>query len=232
MSGLQLLFAHAVKLAIVATLVGAVVRGHYRRAWFFVLYLAVILTCNTLVTTWPEAFRTQEFWLLKQGAYDVLKLLIAVELGYRAVQAFPGAAAGARAAALVVLAASLGVILSGGWLSSYHVQYDWQPQIQMAAVWMFALVALLVAWYHLPMDGWHRAIVMGFAPYLLLFVALLSVLERQGWKAWQAMSLIDSAAYLALSCWWAWAAWQPATVPVVTAAEVPALRARGTLERA
>jgi hypothetical protein len=231
-SGLQLLLAHGVKVAILATLVGALVRGHYKRAWSFVVYLAVILTCNTLVTTWPDAFRTHEFWLLKQGAYDVLKLLIAIELGYRAVRAFPGAAAGARAAALVGLTASLGVILTGGWLTSYHAQYEWQPQIQMAAVWMFALVALLVAWYHLPMDGWHRAIVMGFAPYLLLFVALLSVLERQGWKAWQAMSLIDSAAYLALVCWWAWASWQPAPAPVPREAILRALEGRGALERA
>lgn len=220
MTDLELAIAHGVKLAILATLVGAVIRGHHRRCWTFTAYLGVIVSCNTLVTSWPGIFRTEEFWVLKQGAYDVLKLVIALELGFRTVRVFPGAAAAARRLAIVVLLASLAVILTGAGHESYRSLFAWQPQIIAATVWLFALTALLVAWYHLPLDQWHRAILMGFAFYLLVFVSAVNIIEHRGWSLGGAAGLLDSAAYLALSGWWAWAAWQPALAPAVTEEDV------------
>lgn len=231
MSALQLAIAHAVKVAVLVALVGAFARGHARRCWSFTVYLGVIVSCNTLVTTWPAAFYTQTFWLLKQAVYDVLKFAIAIELGFRVVRVFPGAARGARAAALVGLLASLGVILTGAGHLPYEAQFEWQPQILAAGVWLFALVALLVAWYRLPLDDWSRAIVMGFAPYLLVFVALLNILKRNGWEAWRAASIADSLCYLALVSWWAWAAWQPATSPAITEDDVRRAVAGGAVPR-
>lgn len=231
MSGLQLAIAHAVKLAVIAALVGAFARGHHRRCWTFTVYLAVIVTCNTMVTTWPALFYTQAFWLLKQAAYDVLKFAVALELGYRAVRAFPGAACGARAAALFGLVASLVVILSGAGHLPYEAQFEWQPQILAAGVWLFALVALLVVWYRLPLDDWSRAIVVGFAPYLLVFVALLNALKHNGWGAWRAASIADSLCYLAVVSWWAWSAWQPATSPAISEEDVRNAVAGGALTR-
>lgn len=231
MSGLQLAIAHGVKLAVLAALVGAFARGHYRRCWSFTVYLGVIVTCNTMVTTWPSIFYTQTFWLAKQAAYDALKFAIAIELGYRAVRAFPGAARGARFAALLGLALSLSVILTGAARMPYEAQFDWQPQIVAASIWLFALVALLVAWYQLPLDDWSRAIVMGFAPYLLVFVTLLNVLKHNGWGAWRAASIVDSLCYLAVVSWWAWSAWQPATSRTLTEDDVRGAIAGGAMPR-
>lgn len=216
MSGLQLAIAHAVKLAVLAALVGSFVRGHHRRCWTFTVYLGAIVCCNTLVTTWPDAFRTEGFWMLKQAAYDVLKFLVALELGYRAVRAFPGAARGARVAAAFALVASIVVILSGPVHMPYRAVFQWQPQILAASVWVLALTALLAVWYHLPLSSWHRAIVLGFAPYLLVFTVVLNLLKHHGWALGQVAGVIDSLAYLAVVTWWAWAAWQPHGVPVIT----------------
>jgi hypothetical protein len=225
MTTLQLVIAHGVKIGVLAALVGAFVRGHSRRCWTFVVYLGVIVCCNALVTTWPATFFTPTFWILKQAVYDILKLAIAVELCIRVVQAFPGAARGARVLAVLGLLLGLGFILTGVGHQSYATTFEWQPQIAAAAIWLFALNALLIAWYHLPLDDWHRSIIMGFAAYLLVCVALLNVLKHHGWRIADSAGLADSLAYLALVCWWAWTSWQPARVPAVTPEQLEVLGA-------
>ena len=94
MSDLQLLVAHAVKLALLALLAGIVLA----RAGEAVLGRSRS-TCwrsslgNILVTLWPARFFTPSFWVLKQGVYDALKMAVALELAWRAFDAFPGACA-------------------------------------------------------------------------------------------------------------------------------------------
>ena len=84
MTALQLAIAHVVKIALVALLAGIVVRSRARLCWSFAAYVAAVLAGNTLASLWPERFHTQSFWVLKQGAYDALKMAIALELAWRA----------------------------------------------------------------------------------------------------------------------------------------------------
>ena len=48
--------------------------------------------------------------MLKQGVYDALKMAIALELAWRAFEAFPGAMRTARVAVLALLAVSTVVL--------------------------------------------------------------------------------------------------------------------------
>jgi hypothetical protein len=59
-----------------------------------------------------------------------------------------------------------------------------------------------------PLDGWQRAIMLGLAPYLLVFVSLLDLLRRHGWSWRGPITTIETAVYLGLVVFWAWAAWR------------------------
>lgn len=222
MSDLQLLVAHLVKLGLVALLTGIVLRGRLGLCWTFGLYVLAALVGNTLVTLAPQLFFTHSFWVLKQGVYDALKVAIAIELAWRAFAAFPGAWRTARTVLLMLLATSA---LSLAWLTprSYDTLWEWQPGIVTASVWLLTATALLVVFYQVPIAEWQRAIMLGFAPYLLVFVTWLSVLRRHGWAVRDEVSLVDALAYLGVVLFWARAAWRRDEKPVaVVAAESPA----------
>ncbi len=209
MSEIQVVLSHAVKLALVAVLAGLVARGRARLCWSFAAYLVAILVGNSLASLWPARFYTPGFWVLKQAAYDVLKMAVALELAWRAFEKFPGAMRTARGTLLALLAASTLVLAALTPPSSYATLWDWQPSSATAALWLLTATALLVVWYQVPVHDWQRAIMLGLAPYLLVFVTVLDLLKRHGWPALHATAgVVDSVAYLSLLAFWVWAAWR------------------------
>lgn len=213
MTELQVALAHAVKLALVAVLAGLFVRGRGRLCWSFVVYAVAILVGNSLTSLWPERFLNPSFWILKQGVYDALKMAVALELAGRAFGAFPGAMRTARLALLALLAVSTLVLGALTPPSSYLTLWEWQPGVATAALWLLTATALLVVFYQVPVHDWQRAIMLGLAVYLLVFVTLIGEIQRRGWGVRAQLGTLDVAAYLALAAFWAWAAWRrdPAT---------------------
>lgn len=225
----QLLLAWAVKAALVATLAGLVVRRRVHLCWAFVIYAGIVLGCEMAIALRPERFYTPDFWMVKMALYDAAKVAIALELCYRVVHAFPGAMRTARISALVLLACSTLVIVAGPWAAGYDRMAEWQPRMVFGVVSLFTLTALVVLWYNLPIQGWHRALLMGFSAYLLVFTVVLHLLHTQGWQVRQTVGLLDGVAYLGLTMWWAYASWAPDVVP----AEIPVtVRRRLGLEAA
>ena len=214
MTTLQFAVSHAVKVALLALLVGLVVRGQARHCWSFGVYALAILVGNSLASLWPGTFYNPSFWILKQGIYDALKMAVALELAWRAFAAFPGAKRVARMVFLALLTASafsLGALTPK---SSYMTLWEWQPGTAVASLWLLTGTALLVVWYQIPVHDWQRIIMLGFAPYLLVFVATLELLKARGWiVARTGAGLLDSVAYLILVLFWVWAVWRP-TDPV------------------
>jgi hypothetical protein len=213
MSEAQWAVAQLVKVALLALLVAMAMRGRLGLCWSFTLYLVAILVGNSLSTFWPHRFYTPAFWVLKQGVYDLLKIAVGIELAWRAFSAFPGAWRIARVVILLLLTSSTFVL---AWLtprSMYRNLWDWQPGVVTAAVWLLTAVALLVVLYQIPIGDWQRAIVLGFAPYLLVSVTLLNLWQRRGWQAREGIGLLDSFAYLALVLFWVHAAWRQEEPP-------------------
>jgi hypothetical protein len=63
----------------------------------------------------------------------------------------------------------------------------------------------------------HRAIMIGFASYLLIFTTLLNVLRDFGFDQLRAFfGMADGYAYLLLLVGWAYAAWVPTRRPVLS----------------
>jgi hypothetical protein len=213
MSEAQWVVAQLVKVSLLALLVAMAMRGRLGLCWSFTLYLVTILVGNSLSTLWPHRFYTPAFWVLKQGVYDLLKIAVGIELAWRAFSAFPGAWRIARVVILLLLTSSTVAL---AWLtprSMYRNLWDWQPGVVTAAVWLLTAVALLVVLYQIPIGDWQRAIVLGFAPYLLVSITLINIWQRLGWQAREGIGLLDSFAYLALVLFWVHAAWRQEEPP-------------------
>jgi hypothetical protein len=223
MSESELVVAHAVRLALVALLFAMLWRGRVRQCWTFGAYVALVLVGNTLVTFWPQRFLTPEFWFLKQAVYDLLKLAIALELLYRTLRAFPGTWRVARLVVLAFLSVSAFVLAALTPRSSVWTMWEWQPSVVTATIWLLTAVALLVVWYRVPVPDWPRVIMLGLAPYLLVFLTLIDVVRRHGWRIGAQAGVIDSLVYLALILFWTRAAWlQPGLRTAAGGPERPA----------
>jgi hypothetical protein len=208
MTWVQVVVAHAARLALVVLLVGMVWRGRLRQCWAFGAYVTAALVGNTLVSLWPSRFYTPEFWVVKQGVYDILKPAIALELAWRSFRAFPGALRTARLVLLVLLGLSSVALAALPTRPAYAVVWEWQPAAATAGLWLLTATALMVAWYQVPLSGWQRAIMMGLALYLLVFVTLLGLLKSRGWALGTFVATVEATAYLALVAFWAWLAWR------------------------
>ena len=99
---------------------------------------------------------------------------------------------------------------------------DWiqlyQPQLQTGVIWIITAITLLIAWYRVPVHAMHRAILIGFAAYLLIFTTLLNVLRDFGFDHLRDfIGMADGYAYIAPPrLGWAYAAWVPARQPVLS----------------
>lgn len=218
MSAAQILVAHGVKIAMLAVLVGLFARRRAHLCWSFVGYLAWGLVCNSLMSFWPDQFYRQWFYLLTQGVGDALKVAIAAELTYRTFRAFPGAAARVRvllAPFFLVPALFVSKVPAGATYEDLIRLYE--AQVQTGVIWTMVAITLLIAWYRVPVHAIHRAILIGFASYLLIFTTLLNVLRDYGFNELRGFIFVaDGYAYLALTLGWAYAAWVPARRPMLS----------------
>ncbi len=219
----QVLIAHLVRSLLLLAIVGIIWRGRAHLCWSFVAYLLAGLICNILFSFWPERFLTAWFWILQQGIDDALKMAIAVELGFRIFQAFPAAQATARGLLFILLiatsAALIGLPVIPAAAGMENVVLDWQSRVLTGTIWLMNGLALLITWYRVPVHPYHKAILLGFVPYLLVFTAMLTLLGKYDWLL-RAVQSADPAAYMLLTAFWAWSAWKPETQPDVSAAVI------------
>jgi len=216
----QILIAHIGKVLLLFALVGIVWRGRAHLCWSFTVYLAASLVTNVLFTFWPETFYTRWFWILQQGVDDALKVAIAIELGYRIFQAFPGAQASARRLLfLLLIATSVAIIGIPVGVSFEYLRAVFEPRVVTGTIWLMNGLALLIVWYRVPAHPFHKAILMGFVPYLVVFTSLYTLLGKYEWLL-RIVQSVDPAASMLMVAFWTWAAWAPETQPDVSAAVI------------
>lgn len=218
MSAAEILIAHGAKLGILAVLVGLLVRHRVHLCWSFAAYLAWGLVCNTLMSLWPDQFYRLWFYAVMEGVATSLQLAVAAELTYRTFRAFPGAAARVRVMLAPVFLVPVFFVSKVPAGASYEdIVRLYQPQMQTGVIWIMTAIALMTAWYRVPVHAMHRAILIGFASYLLIFTTLLNVLRHFGFHDLrQFIGMADAYAYLLLLMGWAYAAWVPARRPVLS----------------
>ena len=190
-------------------------RGHYRRVPLFTTYVGGVRVFGVIYLLHP----TWETWMLQQVVSAALRFGVALELTYCIFGAFPAAAVTARRVMLVILAATAVTALATAPLDATYtrMQAESIPRMASAGIWMLTALAGLVLWYRLPLAPLPRAILMGYAPYLLVFTIGMSLLFDPGsqhirvWVGW-----FDPLAFFILTNYWLRVAWR-------TAAESPML---------
>lgn len=199
-----------------ALLTGLVVRRRYRACYAFCGYLLAVVVADCLILAWPERFLRWDFWLLKETVHSLLKFGIALELGLRTLQGFPGARATARFVVLLVLLFALAGMLADPIDRSADLAdlaSRLHPRILNTAIWLFTAIAAVILWYRLPVDAFHKAILIGFVPYLLVFTVAINALESVGPDIERLVGYAHPLAYLLVLTYWTYAAWRPQEAP-------------------
>jgi hypothetical protein len=220
--GVEGIIAPVTALLSVGIVAGLVVRHRIGVCLTFVPYLIAVALADLLVLLWPGYFYKQWFWLGSQNMNNVLRFAVALELTYRTFRAFPAARGTARFVLLLVLLATLGLVVGGtqdaapvaGGPSLAPMISRVQPRILNGTIWLLTAVAALILWYRLPVHPFHKAILTGLVPYLLIFTTALNLLETQGWQIREDVNYLYTGAYCLLLIFWAWAAWRRVEAPV------------------
>jgi hypothetical protein len=229
-------------------LTGLFVRRRYRVCYSFVLYLLVVLGADLLLLLGPKkiesdgilmsllgakGFYSRTFWFIKELTINVLRFGIALELAYRTFRSFPGARSTARGVLLLLISITLFSVLAVTPQVSAVNSDDrieqvvgrLQPRVLNGTVWLLTGIAAVVLWYRLPVDRFHKAILIGLVPFLLIFTIGLNAIETNSWSRGTVDSVnhVHALAYLLLLAYWAWAAWAPVRSPVQPPGPLPAL---------
>lgn len=197
------------------TLLGLVVRRRIGLWRSFAVYLGVVLVCNRLIRMWPERFYTSAFWDLKTALYTSARGVMAVELALLMFAVLPRVRAWALALMAVILAVTGALSLSR---IPGHPDVEavggLGPRLQLAGLWMLAVVPALAARYRLPMHPFHRMVLVGFGLYLVVYAGLLAGIglvadSRAAYlEAYKRLNAIDPLVYVTSLLLWAWAAWR------------------------
>ncbi len=188
--------------------VGMLRTGRVRESVAFSLYVLTATLFSGLFLVSPES-NTPELFIVKQGLYDSLLFGMALEIAYRAFSAFRGIASWARGTlAMVVAISTIAVFLLTPANHEYAHIGRYQPGTTTAGMWCLTFVALLIVWYQIPVPSFTRAIILGYVPYLVVFVVCFDLIERLGWGVIQNVNLVKTGAYVACAAYLAYAAWR------------------------
>jgi hypothetical protein len=208
--------AHAGPVVQLALLAGLVRRRLYRVCRTFPVYTTAVLAGEVLMLAWPERFHNWSFWTFKEAVYGLLKLGIALELASLTFRAFPGA----RATARRVLALGIGLLVTGLLALDLTEADEWSklfmeihPRLANGTALLFACIWGLVLWYNLPVHPFHRALLRGFVPYLLVYTVAFRLLAVWGWDLRHTLGFTNSAAYFLMLVYWTVVAWRPQAPP-------------------
>jgi hypothetical protein len=209
MSVLQLVLGWLGVLQLFALFFVLVYRRHYERMPLFTLFAGGIAVSNAMV----GLHHTWETWMVHQVATAALRLGVALELTRCIFGAFPAAATTARRVLLAILVITAFTAISASRPDAVYTRMHAEsiPRLASGAVWMLTALAGLVLWYRLPLAPLPRAILMGYAPYLLIFAIGMSLLFDSSWQhVRQWVGYIDTLAYITLVGYWIRVAWRTA----------------------
>jgi hypothetical protein len=200
-----------------ACLAGLFVRRRQGLCVSFTLYLGAVLLSDTLVLLWSRSYYW-DFWILKESVHTLLKFGIALELTLRTFRAFPAAKKTAAGLVLGVLILTwLSVPSAPGKVSGFReLAVNLQPYVLAGTVWLFIAISVLILWYRLPVVPLHKALLLGFVPWLLIFTVAMHFLKAFGVGENVRLNAgyFKSVAYLTLIAYWTLVAWRRGPPPV------------------
>lgn len=217
MSNTHILIHQVETLLLAFVVVGLCARRRVAYCWSFFVYLLAVFTINRSMIHWPERFWVFSFYMTTEIVFVVLKILIAVEVWLRSFACFPRA----RVRVGLLLTAALAATAVAAWMtpSELGIREGFigvlNPRLQAGSLVLYAIVVSAVWWYRVPLHPLYRAILGGFAIYLIVYASMLSFAVWDGFSSLARLGhlILGPAAYVAAITWWARASWQPHRAP-------------------
>jgi hypothetical protein len=213
MSALQWVIGWASTLQTFALFAILIHRRHHRRLPVFTLYAGAVAVTGTM-TGLAYAMRVHmwEAWMMQQVVVAAFRFGIALELMNAIFGAFPAAALTARRVmfATLVATALTAMSVSGPVVTYTQFNAEIVPRLATGAVWILTGLAGLVLWYRLPLGELQRAILLAYAPYLLVFTVAMNLLSSIGWHIRSWVGYVDTLTFFALVNYWCRVAWRTA----------------------
>jgi hypothetical protein len=200
-----------------AILVGLVVRRRFNLSYAFVGYAVTVGFSMTTMAAWPARFHNWSFYVLTETTQDVMKFALALELSFLIFGAFPTAAKTVRGMLFLL---TLGILIGAARLVSTtdpRFFVTLHPWVLDGTAVILSVVFGLALWYRIPLHPWHKAILTGLIPYLLVFTILMDFIRRLGLELTPQVNarvgVTNAWAYRVVLVYWVIAAWRPRRSP-------------------
>jgi hypothetical protein len=152
------------------TLVGLVRRQRWRRAYNLPLLLLALIGSSAFAALLPHCY-TWRTWLIKEALHAIALLGLGLELAVRMFRTLPGAA---RVSRLVTFGALLGIAAlvivapkQQGIVADLSVTV--LPLVVGGLAVLFTSLALMSAYFLIPEDPLHKAVLSSLPAYLILY---------------------------------------------------------------
>ena len=222
MTTLQRVISALGELQMIALLAVLIIRRHYQRLPMFAIFVGGSVASSTFL----ELNYTWNGFMIHSVVMAALRFGVALELTRCIFGAFPGAAATARRAmfAILLVTAFVAFVMANPSATYTRVHAEAVPRLGATVIWILTALAGLALWYRLPLAPLPRAILIGYAPYMLLYTVALSLLfsaEAQPYRS--LIGYVDSGTFMLLVAYWIRVAWR--TAPESSAPHLPQLPA-------
>ena len=183
-----------------------ILRRHYQRAPFFTTYVGGLIALAAFLAlnyTWNG-------FMISAVATAALRFGVALELTRCIFGAFPAAATTARRVvfSILVVTAVICFAMISPSATYTRVHAEAVPRLGATGIWILTALAGLVLWYRLPLAPLPRAILLGYAPYLLVYTICMSLYfspEAQPYRS--LIGYVNSGSFMVVVGHWIWVAW-------------------------
>jgi hypothetical protein len=193
---------------LLATLVGLLVRGHWRAWYSFAAYTLILSVFSSLYFISAELFYSPRVWMLQENVLNAVRFGMALELAARTFRGYPGARSTLNFVVTLVVGATLALVLPSASQGADYASFIsvMQPRLISGSVWLFTAIAALILWYRLPVLAFRKTILLSYLPYLIFSTVFLDLLRQHDWPP--ILGYLNQVVYLALVSFWVYTAWK------------------------
>lgn len=197
-------------------LAGLVARRRLCHAYLLPPFLVALIVSAALPVVNPRGYDWTA-WLIKETVHTVLAFALGLELAVRLFRNLPGAALVARGTVLAVLAGTAALVASAPWQQGVVADLSVivLPRVIVGLAWLYFGVAMTTAFFTLPEDRLHRAVLATFPFYFMLYAVVSTEIASDGVRRIADYGLpLALVAVLAVMSYAAWAREREPDAPV------------------
>lgn len=161
-------------------LAGLIARRRVRRVQSLPILLLSLLATAVVIGLWPSV-NTWRFWTIKATVHALLFLAVGFEIAARVFARVPRAAAAARRSIAVVVVLTVAFLVAP---PHGHPALTLVPRLLAGGAWLYLGVLVLRVLFVMPLDPLHRAVLVGFGPYMMFYALTWGRVNSRAGAEW------------------------------------------------